>query len=124
MTLLEKIGVKRSLVDVNTGEEIKSSDVYARAIDALGGLDAVIPYIPFDVSMIRLALYTDKNLNNLPAASWNKASGFICDDMNCTFVGGGIWELYRKVGISAANNADSVCVLKEAVRQWAKRKDN
>ena len=64
MTLKEAIGVHRCDIDSKTGERLTHSDIYGRAIDLLGGLDAVAQYIPFPMDVIRRALKTDPYLNN------------------------------------------------------------
>ena len=63
MTLKEAIGVHRCDIDIKTGERLTHSDIYGRAIDLLGGLDVVAPYIPFPLDDIRKALKTDPHLN-------------------------------------------------------------
>ena len=122
MTLKEKIGVTNGNVDV-TGMVLDHSEIYTRAIEALGGLDAVIPYIPFSLPGIQEALKSDLHLNNLSMEKWDRASGFICNRGDCNFIGGGIWRLYHKAGITGASNAEGVCILKEAARQWAEREN-
>lgn len=119
----EAINIRCADIDITTGETISHSEKYTRAINLLGGLDAIIPLIPFARGEIKRALETDEHLNNLDMKRWDRASGFICSGGTCMFVGGGIWNLYRKAGISSASNSDGVCVLKEAARQWAEREE-
>lgn len=119
----EAINVKNADIDTITGERLTHREIYARAINLLGGLDAVIPYIPFSLVAIKKALKTDEHLNNLSMQTWDLASGFRCRAANVTFVGGGVWHLYRKAGINSASNAQGVCLLKEAARQWAEREE-
>lgn len=123
MTLKEKIGVNVN-VDIETKQVLSHSEIYTRAINALGGLDAVIPYIPYSLSAIEEAIETDPHLNNLSMDKWDRASGFACNKGDCHFIGGGIWYLYRKAGINSASNAEGVCILKEAARQWIEREHN
>lgn len=123
MTIKEKIGVKNANIDSKTGEVLSHSEIYTRAIEALGGLDAVIPYIPFNLPTIQKAIETDQYLNNLPMEKWDWVSGFSCTRGECYFIGDGIWRLYRKAGINSASCSDGVCVLKEAARQWSEREN-
>ena len=118
----EAINIKNANIDTVTRETISHEEIYTRAINLFGGLDAVIPYIPFTLEEIKEALKTDKHLNNLSMKTWDLASGFISDrhgDVKC--YGGGVWYLYRKAGINTASCAQGVCLLKEAARQWAER---
>jgi hypothetical protein len=120
-TFSEAINVKNADIDTVTGQKLTHREIYTRAINILGGLDAVIPYIPFSLEEIKEALKTDEHLNNLSMQKWDLASGFRCHQANCDLVGGGVWHLYRKAGINSASNAQGVCLLKEAARQWAER---
>lgn len=121
MTLQEAIGVHRCDIDIKTGERLTHSDIYGRAIDLLGGLDAVAPYIPFPVEVIRKALKTDLHLNNTPIRRWDAAAGFQVSRGDCRPTGGGLWYLYRMHGITSASCSDGVCVLKEAARRLVAR---
>lgn len=121
MTLKEAIGVKNANIDVKTGRKLEHSEIYGRAIDLLGGVDAVWQYVPFSLEEIKAALPKDKHLNNLSMREWDMASGFICRGADCRPVGGGIWALYRKAGINCASNSDGVCILKECARLMAER---
>ena len=76
MTLKEAIGVHQCDIDIKTGMRMTHSDIYGRAIDLLGGLDVVAPYIPFPLDDIRKALKTDPHLNNTPIRQWDLAAGF------------------------------------------------
>ena len=121
-TFSEAINIKNADIDRTTGEKISHREIYTRAINLLGGLDDVIPYIPFGLEEIKEALKQDEYLNNLSMDKWDYASGFRCGRQGSViFIGGGVWNLYRKAGINAASNAQGVCLLKEAARQWAER---
>ena len=120
-TFSEAINIKNANIDTITGEKISHKEIYTRAINLFGGLDAVIPYIPFTLEQIQNALKTDEHLNNLSMAKWDLASGFVCKNADVHHVGGGVWNLYLKAGINAASNSQGVCLLKEAARQWAER---
>lgn len=124
MTLFERINVKMGNVDRTTGEELTHEEVYTRAINALGGLYAVIPYIPFSLERIKNAFKEgDKDLNTLPLRTWDEASGYFQSlqgkMLPRTLKYNSIWELYRKNGINSASCAQGVCILKETARQWA-----
>ena len=121
-TFSEAINIKNANIDTITGEKISHKEIYTRAINLFGGLDAVIPYIPFTLERIQEALKTDEHLNNLSMDRWDYASGFKSGRQgSVVFIGGGVWNLYREVGINAASNSQGVCLLKEAARQWAER---
>lgn len=121
MNCYEAVGVKCCNIDVATGERLSHEAVYGRIIEVLGGLDAVWKYVPYSLEKIRKAIVKDPHLNNLPMTNWDRASGFYCRGGNCKFIGGGIWELYRKAGINSASNATGVCILKEAARRMVER---
>lgn len=131
MTLKEAIGVHRCDIDVETGEKLEHSEIYGRAIDRLGGLDAVAPYIPFPVDVIRKALKTDPYLNNTPIRAWDVAAGFRCGVFGNAHrqhyesrpTGLGLWYLCRMHGITSMSAAEGVCVLKEAARRLAAREE-
>lgn len=120
-TFSEAINIKNANIDANTGEKISHKEIYTRAINLFGGLDVVIPYIPFTLEQIQKALKSDEHLNNLPMNKWDLASGFVCKNADVRHIVGGVWNLYRKAGINAASNSQGVCLLKEAARQWAER---
>ena len=121
-TFSEAINIKNADIDRTTGEKISHREIYSRAINLLGGLDAVIPYIPFKLDEIKKALKEDEHLNNLSMDKWDYVSGFRSGRQgSMTFIGGGVWNLYRKAEINSASNAQGVCLLKEAARQWVER---
>ena len=106
----EAINIRMADIDITTGERISHSEKYTRAINLIGGLDAVIPLIPFSLELIKDALeHHDEHLNTLPLKRWD----------NCV---PSVKALcYRKAGISYMSLSQGVCVLKEAARQWAER---
>lgn len=110
-------------IDVKTGEKLSHEERYLRKINYLGGIDAVAPYIPFDIDLLAVLIKNDRALNT-SMWKWDLASGFVCRGANCEFVGGGIWELYRKHGINSASKSEGVCILKEAARQLIKRRES
>lgn len=116
ITLKEAVGVRVD-VDVKTGQKLSHSEVYGRIIDYLGGLDVVGAYIPFPIEELRKKIKEDQWLNNTPMGAWDRAAGFVCRGPNCSLVGGGLWNLYRKRGITSASCSDGVSLLKEAARQ-------
>ena len=122
MTLKEAIGVLVD-IDIKTGEKLTHSEIYGRAIEFLGGLDDVARFVPFPVETIRMKLKDDPHLNNTAMSKWDAASGFVCRGIDCKFIGGGIWELYRQHRINAASNSDGVCILKEAARRLVAREE-
>lgn len=116
MTLKEAVGVRVD-VDVKTGQRLTHSEVYGRIIDFLGGLEAVAPYIPFDIPYLREKLKRDPWFNNTDMSKWDAAAGFWCSCSGCFATGGGLWALYRSHGINSASCSDGVSLLKEAARR-------
>lgn len=113
MTLKEAVGVRVD-VDVKTGQKLTHSEVYGRIIDYLGGLEAVAPYIPFELPYLREKLKRDPWFNNTDMSRWDAAAGFRCCRSDCFATGGGLWALYRSHGINCASCSDGVSLLKEA----------
>lgn len=121
MTFNEAINVHLANVDMTTGETISHREKFTRAINLLGGLDAIIPLIPFTSEEIQEMIRKDVNLN-FSMDKWNAASGFIPGKLsNVRFVGSPLWNLYSKAKITSASCSEGVCLLKEAARQWAER---
>lgn len=116
MTLKEAVGVRVD-VDVKTGQKLTHSEVYGRIIDYLGGLEAVAPYIPFEIPYLREKLKRDPWLNNTDMSKWDAAAGFRCCRSDCFATGGGLWALYRSHGVNCASCSDGVSLLKEAARR-------
>lgn len=114
MTLNEATGIHRCDVDKATGREISHREKYTRYIDYLGGLDAVKPYIPFDLDYLVPKYRMDRCLNNTLMSAWNNAAGFHCFGFDAIPTYGGLWNLYRQHGINTASCATGVCILKEA----------
>jgi hypothetical protein len=109
----EAINIRCADIDITTGERISHSEKYTRAINLLGGLDAVIPLIPFSRTQIQAALANhDEHLNTLPLKTWDFKVPFV--KTLC----------YRKAGINCMSLSQGVCLLKEAARQWAEREEN
>ena len=105
MTINEAIGIK-SINDVSHEEK------YFLLIDAVGGLDAVVPYIPFSLTSIKEALeHHDEHLNTLPLKTWDFAAENVKDLM------------LRKAHITYSSLAERVCLLKAAARLWAKEEE-
>lgn len=110
MTFNEAINIKNANIDITTGITLTHSEVYTRAINTCGGLDAVIPYIPFSLEKIQNALnHYDEHLNTLPLKFWDFAADRVRD------------LCYRKAKITSMSLSQGVCLLKEAARQWAIR---
>lgn len=125
MTFDEAINIHKCNIDRTTGETISHREKFTRAINLLGGLDMVIPYIPFTLEHIQRALREDENLNNLSIHMWNLAAGFKWETTHGTHnyipVNTGLWHLYRESNITSASCSEGICLLKEAARQWAER---
>lgn len=52
MTISEATGIHQCNIDKATGKELGFRERYTRYIDYLGGLDAVKPYIPFELDYL------------------------------------------------------------------------
>ena len=122
MTLKEAVGVNAFCIDNETGERVEHRELYSRIIELLGGLDAVIPFIPFSRFAIKDMLQKDEHMN-FRMDLWDRASGFNCRFADCYYIGGGITRLYAKAKITEFSCSDGVCILKEAARQWADREE-
>lgn len=106
MTINEAIGIKSI-------SEVSHEEKYFLLIDAVGGLDAVVPYIPFSLVSIKEALENyDEHLNTLPLKTWDFAAERVKELM------------YRNARITYSSLAERVCLLKAAARLWAKRGGN
>ena len=123
MTIKEAIGVHKCDIDIKTGEKLTHSEIYGRAIEYLGGPDAVARFVPFPVDVLRKKLKEDLYLNNTPMRAWGTAAGFIRSGSNCKPYNGGIWYLYRQHDITSASMCEGVCILKEAARRLVERED-
>lgn len=121
MTLNEATGIHRCDVDKATGREISHREKYTRYIDYLGGLDAVKPYIPFELDYLAPKYREDPLLNNTPMSDWDNAAGFRCFGLDALPTYGGLWNLYRQHGIDTVSCATGVCILKEAARMLIER---
>ena len=120
MTFNELCGVRTCNYDAVTGKDIGHREKYRRAINALGGLDSIIPFIPYPKGKIAEALRNgDEYLNTLPLLGWDMAAGFVGVGNNFRFVGGSLWGLYESHGVTCASCSEGVCLLKEAARMWA-----
>ena len=123
MTFNELCGMDKRGNDAATGSPVSHKEKYQRAIQALGGLDEVVPYIPFSRKEISEALEKgDEYLNTLPLARWDIASGFRTHNTSVTATGRGLWGLYGQHGVNCVSNAEGVCLLKEAARMWVEIK--
>lgn len=113
MTFEDAINIKHCNIDKTTGEKVSHQEIYTRAINACGGLDAVIPYVPFGREAIKAALENhDEHLNTLPLKQWDGASDrvkYLCA---------------RKAHITCMSLSQGVCLLKEAARQWVETQQN
>jgi Lar family restriction alleviation protein len=114
---MEAIGVKMGNIDTETGAELSHYEVYGRAIELLGGLDAVKPYIPFSIPFLRERYKEDYHFNNTQIAAWDYAAGFEPYKEDVKPTGKGLWALYRKAGIDCVSCSEGVCILKEAARR-------
>ncbi len=119
MTLDQAVGINTHR-DINDGHEVSHEEHYDRFIEYLGGMDAVIPFLPFsDVIFLADKYIEDPHFNNTPLSAWDLASGFICKGIDAIPTGNGLWRLYAKHGIDCASNAGGVCILKRCAERLA-----
>lgn len=128
MTLQDAINIHQCDRDKTTGKQLTHEEISTRAINVLGGLDVIIPYIPFTRDEIKEALQKDKNLNNLRLTTWDVAVGEIVPftylrttrDDAIIKTNKHLKHLCeaKRINISPS---EGVCILKEAARQWAER---
>ena len=110
MTFSEALNLRSCNIDIATGKSISHKEIYTRAINACGGLDAIIPFIPFSLESIKQALANgDEYLNTLPLTTWDSVAHNIRG------------LCYYKAKINCMSLSQGVCLLKEAARQWALR---
>lgn len=114
MTISEVTGIHQCNIDKATGKTLSHRERFTRYIDYLGGLDAVKPYIPFELDYLAPKYREDPLLNNTPILIWDNAAGFYCSKLDAIPTYGGLWNLYRQHGINTASCATGVCILKEA----------
>lgn len=101
MTISEATGIHQCNIDRATGKELGFREHYTRYIDYLGGLDAVKPYIPFELDYLISKYQQDRHLNNTSLRIWDDAANEIKD-------------LCYQHHITCTSQAERVCVLKEA----------
>lgn len=101
MTLSEATGIHQCNIDKATGKTLSHRERYTRYIDYLGGLDAVEPYIPFELDYLLPRYREDRYFNNTWLATWNEAAERI--KLLC------YWN-----HVTCTSQAERVSVLKEA----------
>ena len=83
------------------------------------GYEDVKKCVPFTIDQI-VKSTDDQHLNDLPIRHWDIASGFICNNADCKFVGSQLTRLYKKLNVTAFSNANGVCILKQCARMMKK----
>ena len=73
MTLNEATRIHQRNIDKATGKELGFRERYTRYIDYLGGLDAVKPYIPFELDYLIPKYKNDRLFNNTPMSTLPQA---------------------------------------------------
>ena len=121
MTISEATGIHQCNIDKATGKELSHRERYTRYIDYLGGMDAVKPYVPFELDYLAQKYHEDPLLNNTSISIWDNAAGFRCFRLDAILTYDGLWNLYRQHGIDTASCATGVCILKEAARMLIER---
>lgn len=101
MTISEATGIHQCNIDKATGKTLSYRERFTRYIDYLGGLDAVKPYIPFELDYLIPKYQQDRHLNNTSLRIWDDAAN-------------GIKDLCYQHHVTCTSQAERVCVLKEA----------
>jgi len=107
--------------DLTTGKKLNDEEFHRRVIEKLGGLEAIIPYIPFTYDEIYHASLIDKYLNNLSMSKWDMASGFISRGSDVQPIFSGLPTLYSHYKINDYSLSDGVSILKNAALMWIKQ---
>ena len=125
VSVRDAIGVRCGQIDTATGKPMSHDEVWDRAIEYLGGLDAVACYIPFPLEDLVRSYRMDKNFNHGPARNiriWTLAAGFVRRGSTVAQVGrGSVWDLYEKHGVNSASPSDGVCLLKRAAARLSEK---
>lgn len=111
MNIKEFVGVD-SYNRIENGVELTHEEFYSRVIQKMGGLDAIIPYIPYDFKTLKDA-YTINiyfNTSETSLRGWDSAASNM---MNA---------LCNKYGITCISLSEGVCILKTAAKMWMDRK--
>lgn len=104
------------------GTTLTHSEFCNKIIEKLGGLNIIIPFIPFTLVEIVDALEKDKHLNTLSVEKWDAAAGFRFEYGKYNLIHHlGIAQLYQRMKINSFSCSDGVSLLKSAARLWAER---
>ena len=96
---------------------------YLKVAEILG-YENIVNLIPFNIETLKKAYAKDVHFNNLSMDKWDRVSGFRCPQGECHFIGGGIVNLYKKVGVTQFSNCEGVCILKAVAKnEVLKRKE-
>lgn len=124
MDILQAIGIRQANIDTATGKSLSHDEIYDRAIEFLGGLDAVKPCIPFTLEELQKAYPKDRHFNTLPLVRWHSAAGFMTEKGNgrketkTVLHQSRLLDLLGKHGINEAAPSTGTCLLKQAARRW------
>ena len=92
-------------------KDAEFQEKYRMIIQTLGFED-VRSCIPFSDEKIRDAFKTDRNLNNLPIAIWDRAAGFEQSFQGkCIYIGSRLSRLIHEK--TQVTYSEGVCILKE-----------
>lgn len=105
MTIFDLAGVTNQYTDEQSGKQLSHEEVYERVINKLGGVNSIIPYIPFTYDQVKNAIEEDRYLNNLSIRMWDNATA-------------GIMNVLRNHHITTYSISQCVCILKTAARLW------
>lgn len=124
MTVNELISVVRCDIDAKTGQKISHREKYGRIIEKLGGIEAIIPMIPYGFDRLRDSCKDDQHFNDLPMRPWQLAAGFICASGDCVAIGSPLKNLLYRHGVTIMSCSENVCILKETARLWVERDES
>lgn len=116
MTLNEKAGITTAEYNSNPPEES-----WDKWIDVLGGMDAVRPFLPFDLKELFRLYRKDPHFNASPSGAWDRAAGYdtkkIKDSRSKLRAAGPFKDFLIRNGVTCFSNADCVCLLKRCAEK-------
>lgn len=102
-----------------SGKEMSHNEKFTAVVNKIG-LEKCTSFIPATKEQIKMALVSDKHLNNIPLKLWDYASGYRDTGAGrCVPSHYGFRELMVRSGFTVISLSDCVCTLKTAAKMWA-----
>lgn len=108
---------------VHATEQTTFDELYDNMIDYLGGLDKLVPCLPFDFKTLQQAYEQDKNFNTLSLKAWDRSAGYAFSGHNKQDLPSSLRELLLINGICIYSASECVCLLKQTARRWVESKN-